>query len=163
MQPAFEKTGTVTAGNSSGINDGAAAVVLMLESKAKELNLKPLARIVDSTVAGVNPSIMGIGPVDAVNKLVKKAGISLDDIGLIELNEAFAEQAIACINELELDIERVNVNGGGISMGHPVGATGCIISIKLISEMMKRDVRYGIATLCIGGGQGLAVLYELYD
>ena len=161
MRPAFVEGGTVTAGNSSGINDAAAAVVIMKESKAKELGLKPIVRLVDVAVAGVDPSIMGIGPVPAFKKLLAKTGIAKEEIGLIELNEAFASQAVACMKELDLDENVVNVNGSGISMGHPIGATGCIITIKLMNEMVRRQVKYGVATLCIGGGQGLAVMYEL--
>lgn len=161
LRPAFKEGGTVTAGNASGINDGAAAVVLMTETKARELGLKPLVRMVDVAVAGVDPMLMGIGPIPAMEKLMKKTGIPKEDIGLIELNEAFASQSVACIRELGLDEEIVNVNGSGIAMGHPIGATGCIITIKLISEMRRRNVRYGVATLCIGGGQGMAVMWEL--
>ena len=161
LRPAFKKDGTVTAGNASGINDCGAAVVLMKEEEAKRRGRKPVVRIVDFAAAGVDPAYMGIGPVPAVRKLLKKTGLTLDDIGLIELNEAFASQSLACIRELGLDIEKVNVNGSGISMGHPIGATGCIITIKLMNEMVRRQVKYGIATLCIGGGQGLAVLFEL--
>ncbi len=160
LRPAFKEDGTVTAGNSSGINDGAAAVVVMKLSKAQELGLKPIVRLADAAVAGVDPQYMGIGPVPAMKKLLGKTGLTLDDIGLIELNEAFAAQAAACIQELGLNEDIVNVNGSGISMGHPIGATGCIITIKLMNEMMRRNVRYGVATLCIGGGQGLAVLFE---
>lgn len=161
LRPAFKKDGTVTAGNASGINDCGAAVVLMKEEEAKRRGRKPVVRIVDFAAAGVDPAYMGIGPVPAVRKLLKKTGLTLYDIGLIELNEAFASQSLACIRELGLDIEKVNVNGSGISMGHPIGATGCIITIKLMNEMVRRQVKYGIATLCIGGGQGLAVLFEL--
>lgn len=161
LRPAFKKDGTVTAGNASGINDCGAAVVLMKEEEAKKRGLIPIVKIVDAAVAGVDPAYMGIGPVPAVKKLLKKTNISLDDIGLIELNEAFASQSLACIRELGLDMDKVNVNGSGISMGHPIGATGCIITIKLMNEMVRRNVRYGVATLCIGGGQGLAVLFEL--
>lgn len=161
LRPAFKKDGTVTAGNASGINDCGAAVVLMKEEEAKRRGRKPVVHIVDFAAAGVDPAYMGIGPVPAVRKLLKKTGLTLDDIGLIELNEAFASQSLACIRELGLDIEKVNVNGSGISMGHPIGATGCIITIKLMNEMVRRQVKYGIATLCIGGGQGLAVLFEL--
>lgn len=160
LRPAFKKDGTVTAGNASGINDCGAAVVLMKEEEAKRRGRKPIVRIVDFAAAGVDPAYMGIGPVPAVRKLLKKTGLTLDDIGLIELNEAFASQSLACIRELGLDMEKVNVNGSGISMGHPIGATGCIITIKLMNEMVRRQVKYGIATLCIGGGQGLAVLFE---
>lgn len=161
LRPAFKADGTVTAGNASGINDAAAAVVVMRESKAADLGLKPIVRLVDAAAAGVDPQIMGIGPVPAVRKLLKKTGLTKEEIGLIELNEAFASQAVACIRELELDETIVNVNGSGIALGHPIGATGCIITIKLMNEMVRRNVQYGIATLCIGGGQGLAVLYEL--
>ena len=143
LRPAFKEGGTVTAGNAAGINDGAAAVVLMTEAKACELGLKPLVRMVDVAVAGVDPMLMGIGPIPAMEKLMKKTGVTKEDIGLIELNEAFASQSVACIRELGLDEEIVNVNGSGIAMGHPIGATGCIITIKLISEMRRRNVRYG--------------------
>ena len=159
--PAFKENGTVTAGNSSGINDGAAAVILMGAEKAESLGLKPMARIVSAAVAGVPPEIMGIGPVPAVRKLLQRTGISCDEIGLIELNEAFAAQSIACIRELRLDPTKVNVNGGAIALGHPIGASGAIITVKLIYDMMRKGVHYGLTTLCIGGGQGLAVLYEL--
>lgn len=161
LRPAFKADGSVTAGNAAGINDAAAAVVTMKESKAKELGIKPLVRLVDAAVAGVDPSIMGIGPVPAFQKLLEKTGVKKEEIGLIELNEAFAAQAVACMRELDLDENIVNVNGSGISLGHPIGATGCIITIKLINEMMRRKVKYGTATLCIGGGQGIAVLFQL--
>ena len=163
LRPAFKPEGTVTAGNSSGINDGAAAVVVMKESHAKQLGCKPIVSVKASAVAGVDPAIMGTGPIPAVQKLLKKTGMTLDDIGLIELNEAFAAQSLACIRELGLDMERTNVNGSGIALGHPIGATGCIITVKLMSEMVRRGTKYGIATLCIGGGQGLAVMFELCD
>lgn len=161
LRPAFKKDGTVTAGNASGINDCGAAVVLMKEEEARRRGRKPIVRIAGVAAAGVDPAYMGIGPVPAVRKLLKKTGLTAEDIGLFELNEAFASQSLACIRELGLDIEKVNVNGSGISMGHPIGATGCIITIKLMNEMVRRQVKYGIATLCIGGGQGLAVLFEL--
>ena len=161
LRPAFKKDGTVTAGNASGINDCGAAVVLMKAEEAEKRGQKPIVRIVEAAAAGVDPAYMGIGPVSAVRKLLKKTGLTLADIGLFELNEAFASQTLACIRELGLDINKVNVNGSGISMGHPIGATGCIITIKLMNEMVRRNERYGIATLCIGGGQGLAVLFEL--
>lgn len=161
LRPAFKADGSVTAGNAAGINDAAAAVVMMKESKAKELGIKPLVRLVDAAVAGVDPSIMGIGPVPAFQKLLEKTGVKKEEIGLIELNEAFAAQAVACMRELDLDENIVNVNGSGISLGHPIGATGCIITVKLINEMMRRKVKYGAATLCIGGGQGIAVLFQL--
>ncbi len=161
LRPAFKKDGTVTAGNSSGINDGGAAVVVMTAAKASALGLKPVVRFVASAVAGVPPEIMGIGPVPAVKKLLKKTGVKLDDIGLVELNEAFAAQSVACIHELGMDPAKVNVNGGAIALGHPIGASGCAITIKLMNEMVRKQVRYGLATLCIGGGQGLAALFEL--
>jgi acetyl-CoA C-acetyltransferase len=161
LKPAFKESGTVTAGNSAGINDGACALLLMSPKKAKELNLKPKARFIDAAAAGVPPEIMGTGPVPAVRKLLKKTGISLDEIGLIELNEAFAVQTLYAINELKLDLNKTNVNGSGISLGHPIGATGAIITLKLINEMARRNVRYGLVTLCIGGGQGMAALFEL--
>ena len=163
LRPAFKNNGTVTAGNASGINDCGAAVVLMKEEEAKRRGRKPIVKIVDASAAGVDPAYMGMGPVPAVRKLLKKTGLSVEDIGVFELNEAFASQTLACIHELGLDIEKVNVNGSGISMGHPIGATGCIITIKLMNEMVRRHVKYGIATLCIGGGQGLAVLFELCE
>ena len=163
LRPAFKNNGTVTAGNASGINDCGAAVVLMKEEEAKRRGRKPIVKIVDASAAGVDPAYMGMGPVPAVRKLLKKTGLSVEDIGLFELNEAFASQTLACIHELGLDIEKVNVNGSGISMGHPIGATGCIITIKLMNEMVRRHVKYGIATLCIGGGQGLAGLFELCE
>lgn len=161
LRPAFKEDGSVTAGNASGINDGGAAVVLMTEDEANKRGLKPIVRIIDAAVAGVDPAYMGIGPVPAVRKLLEKTGLKKEDIGLFELNEAFASQALACIQELGLDIDKVNVNGSGISMGHPIGATGCIITIKLMNEMVRRNEKYGVATLCMGGGQGLAVLFEL--
>jgi len=163
LRPAFKADGTVTAGNASGINDCAAAVVLMKEEDAKKRGLKPIVRVVEAAVAGVDPAYMGLGPIPAVKKLLEKVGLNKDDIGLFELNEAFASQSLACIRDLGLDIEKVNVNGSGISMGHPIGATGCIITIKLMNEMVRRNEKYGIATLCIGGGQGLAVLFELCE
>lgn len=161
LRPAFLKDGSVTAGNASGINDCGAAVVLMKESEAIRRGLKPIVRIVDAAVAGVDPAIMGIGPIPSTEKLFKKTGLTKDDIGLFELNEAFAAQALACIRGLGLDPEKVNVNGSGISIGHPIGATGAMITIKLMNEMVRRQVRYGISSLCIGGGQGLSVLFEL--
>lgn len=161
LRPAFKEDGTVTAGNASGINDAAAVVLLMTEEKAKELGLKPIVRLVSAAVAGVPPEIMGTGPIPAVRKLLKKTGIKLDDIGLIELNEAFAVQSIACIRDLGLDTSRVNVNGGAIAFGHPIGATGAILTIKLMNDMQRKKERYGLETLCIGGGQGIAALYEL--
>ena len=170
LKPAFPKdvngnptTGTVTAGNASGINDAGAAVVVMKESEALKRGLKPIVRLVDAAVAGVDPALMGTGPIPSTQKLLEKTGLTVDDIGLYELNEAFAAQAIVCIRELGLDPEKVNVNGSGISIGHPIGATGAMITIKLMNEMVRRQERYGIASLCIGGGQGLSVLFELYE
>ncbi len=161
LRPAFKKDGTVTAGNASGINDCGAAVILMTEEEAAKRGIKPIVRIVEAAVAGVDPALMGTGPIPAVRKLLAKVGMTVDDIGLWELNEAFASQSIACIRELGLNPEKVNVNGSGISIGHPIGATGAMITIKLMNEMVRRGERYGVATLCIGGGQGLAVLFEL--
>lgn len=160
MRPAFKENGTVTAGNASGINDGAAAVLLMKESKAKELGLTPKMRLIDSAVAGVDPMYMGIGPVPAMNKLFLKTGLNKSDIDVFELNEAFAAQAAACIQELDLDEEKVNLNGSGIAMGHPIGATGAILTVKLMNELIRQKAKYGIVSLCIGGGQGIAVLFE---
>lgn len=161
LKPAFKKDGTVTAGNASGINDAGAAVILMKESEAEKRGLKPIVKIVDFAVAGVDPNYMGTGPIPAVRKLMEKTGLTVEDIGLFELNDAFAVQALCCIRELGLDINKVNVNGSGIAIGHPIGATGAMITIKLMNEMKRRNERYGVATLCIGGGQGLAVLFEL--
>ncbi len=160
LNPAFKENGTVTAGNTCGRNDGASALVLMKAGVASRLSLKPLAKIVDWTAAGVSPEIMGIGPVPAVKKLLKRTGKKLEDIGLIELNEAFASQALAVIRELRLDINKVNVNGGAIALGHPVGATGARIVTTLVHEMIRRQELYGIATLCVGGGQGMAIMFE---
>ncbi|MBU8906095.1 thiolase family protein [Desertibacillus haloalkaliphilus] len=160
LKPAFRQNGTVTAGNACGRNDGSAAVVLMTAEKAKSLGVKPLARIVDWSTAGVSPEVMGVGPVPALEKLLKKTGKSIEEVGLIELNEAFASQALAVIREAKLDIDKVNVNGGAIALGHPLGATGCKIVTSLIYEMLKRDEKYGVATLCVGGGQGMAIMIE---
>lgn len=160
LKPIVKADGIVTAGNASGINDAAAAVIIMGEQKAKELHCQPLARVIDFAVAGVDPAYMGMGPVASTRLLLEKTNLRLSDIGLFELNEAFAAQAIACIRELGLDPSVVNVNGSGIALGHPIGATGAVISVKLLHEMRRRKVHYGIATLCIGGGQGLSVLFE---
>lgn len=160
LKPAFLKDGTVTAGNSSGINDGAAALLLAGEKSLKRYDLQPMARVVSMAVAGVDPAIMGMGPVPAVRKALKRAGLSINDIGLFELNEAFAAQSIACIRDLELDPAIVNVNGGAIALGHPLGCSGARISTTLLYEMQRRGVRYGIATMCIGVGQGATVIYE---
>ncbi|GER67423.1 acetyl-CoA acetyltransferase [Weizmannia acidilactici] len=160
LKPIFKENGTVTAGNSSGRNDGASAVLLMSEDAARQQGFKPKARIVAHSVSGVSPEIMGIGPVPAVKKALFSAGLSLDEIGLIELNEAFAAQALSVIKELNLDMERVNVNGGAIALGHPLGATGAILMTKLIYEMERRGEKYGLVTLCIAGGQGIATIVE---
>lgn len=160
LKPAFKKDGTVTPGNASGINDGAAAVLVASEEYVSEHNLKPLAKIVSWGVAGVDPSIMGIGPVPASKKALEKAGLSLEDIDLFEFNEAFASQSIAVIKELGVDKEKVNVNGGAVALGHPVGASGARITYSLALEMRKRNVKYGLASLCIGGGQGIAIILE---
>jgi 3-oxoadipyl-CoA thiolase len=163
LRPVFVKegeAGTVTAGNSSGVNDGAAALLLVEESRAAALGLRPIAFVGASASAGVDPAHMGIGPVPATRKALQRAGLSMTDIGLIELNEAFAAQAVACIRELGLDEARVNVNGGAIAMGHPLGCTGARIAATLVHEMGRRGVRYGLATLCVGVGQGLATVFE---
>lgn len=160
LKPAFIKDGTVTAGNSSGINDGAAATVIASEKVVKEKHLKPLARIVSVGVAGVEPAYMGIGPVPAVRKALQRAGLKVADVGLVELNEAFASQSLACMHDLELDPAMVNVNGGAIAIGHPLGCSGVRISATLLHEMKRRQVRYGVATMCIGVGQGMAIVYE---
>ena len=160
LKPVFREDGSVTAGNSSQMSDGAAAVVLMSAEKAAELGCEPMARFVGYATAGVPPEIMGIGPVAAVPKALKLAGLSLDDIDLIELNEAFAVQALAVINELNLPIDKVNVNGNAIALGHPLGCTGTKLSVTLINEMRRRDARYGMVTMCIGGGMGAAGIFE---
>ena len=161
LRPAFRKGGTVTAGNSSGINDGAAALLIMSKDKADALGLKPLAKWLGSAVAGVDPSMMGIGPVPSTNKLLDRLGMTLKDIGLIELNEAFAAQALGVIKELELNPGIINVNGGAIALGHPLGCSGARILTTLIHEMKKQETRYGLATLCVGVGQGVSTLVEL--
>lgn len=161
LKPAFKKDGTVTAGNASGINDGSAVLLIVNESTLKKYNLKPMARVLSAAAAGVEPAIMGVGPVPATQKALKRAGLSVSDIGLIELNEAFASQSIACIRDLDLNPEIVNVNGGSIAIGHPLGASGARISTTLLHEMKKRsNVKYGLATMCVGVGQGAAVIYE---
>ena len=160
LKPIFRKSGTVTAGNSSGINDGAAAVLLMSREKADELGLKPLARWVGSAVAGVDPSVMGYGPVPSTEKLLKRFDLTLDDIGLIELNEAFASQSIGVMRKLNLNPDITNVNGGAIALGHPLGCSGARILTTLIHEMKKRDTKYGLATLCVGVGQGVSTIVE---
>jgi acetyl-CoA C-acetyltransferase len=161
LRPAFKKDGTVTAGNASGINDGAAAVVVMSKKKAEELGIQPLVTIKANASAGVDPSIMGIGPVPAVRKALEKASISIETLDLIEANEAFAAQSLAVDRELHFDKEKLNVNGGAIALGHPIGASGARILVTLIHEMKRRNSRTGLATLCIGGGQGVATIVEL--
>jgi acetyl-CoA C-acetyltransferase len=160
LKPAFEKDGTVTAGNSSGINDGAAAMLLASEEAVAQFNLQPIAKIISMAVAGVDPAIMGIGPVPATQKALQRAGLTVNDIDLIELNEAFASQSIACIHELGLDLEKVNVNGGSIAIGHPLGCSGVRISATLLHEMRRRQSKYGLAAMCVGVGQGAAIVYE---
>ena len=160
LTPVFKKDGTVTAGNASSINDGAAAVVIMSAEKAAELGVKPRMRWHTRAVSGVEPAIMGIGPVPAVRKALGKAGMSIDDIGLIELNEAFASQALYCMRELDMNMEKTNVNGSGISLGHPVGATGAIMTVKLMEEMELRGDELGLVTMCVGGGQGVATIFQ---
>lgn len=160
LKPAFQKDGTVTAGNASGINDGAAAVMMMSASKAKELGLEPIARIKAYSSAGVDPSIMGTGPIPASRLCLKKAGWSVDDLDLLEINEAFAAQAIAVNRDMGWDVSKVNVNGGAIALGHPIGASGCRVLVSLLHEMVRRDAKKGLASLCIGGGMGVALAVE---
>lgn len=160
LKPAFREGGTVTAGNSSGINDGAAAVLVMAAETARELGLKPMARLVTAAVAGVDPAYMGVGPIYATRKALTRAGLKVQDLDLVELNEAFAAQAVACVRELGLDPERVNVNGGAIAIGHPLGASGARILTTLVHELRRRNGRYGLATMCIGVGQGIAAIVE---
>jgi len=160
LRPAFSKDGTVTAGNASSINDGAAAVVLCDKKTAEERGLKPIARLIDYSIVGVEPKFMGIGPVPAVKKVLAQTGMKLDDIDVFEVNEAFAVQALAVAKELGLPPDKTNPNGSGISLGHPVGATGAIISVKCIHELRRTGKRFGLATMCIGGGQGMAAIYE---
>ena len=163
LKPVFRQGGTVTAGNSSQTSDGAAFVMVMSERMVKELNLEPIARLVSYAVAGVEPRIMGIGPVAAVPKALKMAGMKLDDIDQIELNEAFAAQSLAVIDELGLDTEKLNVNGGAIALGHPLGCSGAKLSVQLFNEMRRRKQKYGMVTACVGGGQGVAGIYELLN
>jgi acetyl-CoA acetyltransferase family protein len=160
LKPAFLKDGTVTAGNSSGINDGAAAMLLASEEAVTKFGLKPIARIVSMAVAGVDPAVMGIGPVPATNKALLRAGITALDLDLVELNEAFASQSIACIHDLGLDLEKVNVNGGAIALGHPLGCSGVRIATTLLHELKKRKGKYGLATMCVGVGQGASIIFE---
>ena len=160
LRPAFKKDGIVTAGNASGINDGAAAIVVMSEEKAKELGVTPMATWVAGALGGVDPSIMGVGPVASTRKVMAKTGLSVADMDLIEANEAFAAQSLAVAHDLEFDMSKVNVNGGAIALGHPVGASGCRILVTLLHEMQKRDAKKGLATLCIGGGMGCSTIVE---
>lgn len=160
LAPVFSKTGTITAGNSSGITDGAAAVVLASEKFVQQNNLKPLARIIASTSAGVDPRMMGIGPVPAIRKMEQKHGLKLADFDLVELNEAFAAQVLACDRDLHFDRDKLNVNGGAIALGHPIGCTGTRITVTLLHEMLKREARRGLATLCVSGGMGMALAIE---
>ena len=161
LKPAFKKDGgSVTAGNSAGINDGAAALVLMARSQAQRLGLRPRARIVASAVAGVDPAYMGLGPIFATRKVLQRASLSIHDMDLIELNEAFASQTLECVRELEIDVEKLNVNGGAIALGHPLGCSGARIMTTLLHELERRDGRYGLATMCIGVGQGIATIIE---
>jgi len=160
LKPAFKENGSVTAGNSAGINDGAAACLIVSKETLKKYSLQPLVKVVSMAITGVSPDIMGIGPVEATNKALTRAGLQITDIGLVELNEAFASQSLACIRELELDADIVNVNGGSIAIGHPLGASGARISATLIHEMRRRSTKYGLATMCVGVGQGAAIIYE---
>jgi acetyl-CoA C-acetyltransferase/3-oxo-5,6-didehydrosuberyl-CoA/3-oxoadipyl-CoA thiolase len=160
LQPAFKKGGSVTAGNSSPLSDGAAALLVTTPQKAEQLKLKPLARIIASATAGVHPNYMGIGPIPATQKALKRAGLTMEQIDLVELNEAFASQVLACARELEIDLEKLNVNGGAIALGHPLGCSGARIMTTLVHEMKKRGSRYGLATMCIGVGQGIATIVE---
>jgi acetyl-CoA C-acetyltransferase len=160
LRPAFTKDGTVTAGNASGINDAAAAVVMMSKDKAQELGVKPLVTIKAFASGGVDPAYMGLGPIPAVKKVLKATGLQIKDIDVVELNEAFASQAIACVRELGFDMERTNIHGSGISLGHPIGCTGARVTVTMINEMQRRDAQYGLCTMCIGGGQGMAMIVE---
>jgi acetyl-CoA acyltransferase len=160
LRPVFKMGGTVTAGNSSPLSDGAAAVIVMERSMAESLGLKPLVRYVGFNVGGVRPEVMGIGPVAAVPKLLKRTGLSLDNIDLIELNEAFAAQSVAVIRELGFDEEKTNVNGGAIALGHPLGCTGAKLTVQIINEMKRRQAQFGMVTMCIGGGMGAAGIFE---
>jgi acetyl-CoA C-acetyltransferase len=160
LRPAFREGGTITAGNASGVNDGAAALVVASEERARELGVEPLGRFVASAVAGVDPRVMGIGPVPAVRKVLDRAGVQISDLDLVELNEAFASQSLYVIRELGLDPERVNVNGGAIALGHPLGMSGSRLVVSLLHELRRRGGRYGLATLCVGVGQGQAAIFE---
>ncbi len=160
LKPVFRKDGSVTAGNSAGINDGAAALVIIAASRARELGLRPRARIVASAVAGVDPAYMGLGPIPATRKVLQRAGLDIKDIDLVELNEAFAAQALQCVRELEIDQEKLNINGGAIALGHPLGCSGARLVVTLLHELERRGGRYGLATMCIGVGQGIATIIE---
>jgi len=160
LRPAFKKDGTVTAGNASGINDGAAMLLLANEDAIEKYNLKPMAKVKSMAIAGVEPAVMGIGPVPATKKALERAGLTVGDLDVIELNEAFASQSIACMRDLDLDPSKVNINGGSIAIGHPLGGSGARISTTLLHEMVKQDAKYGLATMCVGVGQGAAVIYE---
>jgi acetyl-CoA C-acetyltransferase len=160
LRPVFKGDGSVTAGNASGINDAAAAVVLMEASEAQQRGLRPLGRLVAYAHAGVDPKYMGIGPVPAVRKVLERANLSIKDLNVIELNEAFAAQALAVMRELDLPLDRTNPNGSGISLGHPIGATGCILTVKALYELRRTGGRYALVTMCIGGGQGIAAIFE---
>lgn len=161
LKPAFVKEGTVTAGNAAGINDGAAALLLASGNAVKKYDLQPMAKVISMAVAGVDPAIMGIGPVPATQKALKRASLSIANMDLVELNEAFASQALACVHDLGIDINKVNVNGGAIALGHPLGCSGVRLSTTLVHEMKRRGAKYGLATMCVGVGQGAAVIYEL--
>jgi acetyl-CoA C-acetyltransferase len=163
LRAAFKKDGTVTAANASGINDGAAAIVIMSAEKAKELGVKPMARFAAGASAGVDPSVMGIGPIFSTNKALAKAGLEIEDIDLVEANEAFAAQSIAVKDALGLDPAKLNVNGGAIALGHPIGASGCRILVSLLYEMKRRGAKRGLATLCVGGGMGVSTIVEMVD
>lgn len=160
LKPAFSKDGTVTAGNAAGLNDGAAAMLLASEEAVKRYGLKPIAKVISMAVAGVDPSIMGIGPVPATQKALKRASLSIANMDLVELNEAFAAQVLACAHDLQLDMSKLNVNGGGIAIGHPLGCSGVRLSTTLLHEMRRRGSKYGLATMCVGVGQGASVIYE---
>jgi 3-oxoadipyl-CoA thiolase len=160
LKPAFRKDGSVTAGNSAGINDGAAALVMMSQSRAHQLGLRPRARIIASAIAGVDPAYMGLGPIPATRKVLQRAGLSINDMDLVELNEAFASQSLQCARELEIDQEKLNVNGGAIALGHPLGCSGARLVVTLLNELERRDGHYGLATMCIGVGQGIATIIE---
>jgi acetyl-CoA acetyltransferase family protein len=160
LRPAFRAAGTVTAGNASGLNDGAAALVISSEEKASELGIEPLGHFRGSAVAGVDPRVMGIGPVPAVRRLLARTGVSVDELDLLELNEAFASQSLAVVRELGIDEEKVNVNGGAIAIGHPLGMSGARLTVTLLHELRRRGARYGVATMCVGVGQGQAALFE---